>query len=225
MLHRLFAWALDVDLLSANPCAGLKKPTDEKPRERVYANDELRAIFDAVPGTEVADLVPFIAYTAVRSAEARSARWAEIDLDQGQWTIADTKEGKAHLVGLSTGALRVLAGIQRGDPFLFPALTREGFMDSPQKAIETVRKRSGIADFRLHDLRRTVRTRLPGLGVSPDVAERVLGHALPGMRKVYDQYDYLHQNRSALSAWSAELDRILAAKERAGADVLAFGRM
>ncbi len=97
-------------------------------------------------------------------------------------------------------------------------------MDPPQKAIETVRERSGLADFRLHDLRRTVRTRLPGLGVSPDVAERVLGHALPGMRRVYDQYHYLPQTRRALEAWSAELDRIRTARERGGADLLAFGQ-
>jgi integrase len=224
LLHRLFAWALEVDLLSVNPCGNVKKLTDEKPRERVYTNEELRAVFGAVGGTEVADLVPFIAYTGVRSEEARSAQWIEIDLDRALWTIADTKEGKPHLVCLSPGALRVIASIEREGPFLFSAPTREGFMDPPQKAIETVRERSGVADFRLHDLRRTVRTRLPGLGVTPDVAERVLGHALPGMRKVYDQYDYLPQTRRALEAWSAELDRILNSEERAGADVLAFGR-
>ena len=177
-----------------------------------------------LPGTELVYLVPFIAYTGVRSEEARSARWAQIDLDQGVWTITDTKEGKAHLVWLSTGARRVLAGLKREGSFLFSAPTREGFMDPPQKAVETVRGRSGVRDFRLHDLRRTVRTRLPGLGVSPDVAERVLGHALPGMRKVYDQYDYLPQTRRALEAWSAELDRILAACDQGRADILAFGR-
>lgn len=224
LLHRLFFWALEVDLLSANPCAGVKKPTEEKPRERVYSNDELRAIFGALPGTELADLAPFIAYTAVRSEEARSARWAEIDLEQGVWTIADTKEGKPHLVWLSTGTRRILAGIVRSGPFLFSAPTREGFVDPPQTATETVRERSGISDFRLHDLRRTVRTRLPGLGVLPDVAERVLGHALPGMRKVYDQYDYLPQTRRALEAWSAELDRIRSAREGEGTALLAFGQ-
>src|SRR5262249_41771985 len=199
-------------------CAGIKKPAEEKPRERVYTNDELRAIFAGLPGTEVADLVPLIAYTAVRSEEARSARWSEMDLDQGVWTIAETKEGKPHLVALSAGARRVLARLGRDGPFLFSAPTREGFMDPPQKAIEALRERSGVPDFRLHDLRRTVRTRLPGLGVSPDVAERVLGHALPGMRKVYDQYDYLPQTRKALEAWSKHLDGILAARESGGAD-------
>ena len=59
-----------------------------------------------------------------------------------------------------------------------------------------------------HDIRRTVRTRLPGLGVSPDTAERVLGHALQGMRRVYDQHDYLPETRPALEAWGEELDRI-----------------
>jgi hypothetical protein len=53
------------------------------------------------------------------------------------------------------------------------------------------------------------------LGVSPDTAERVLGHALQGMRRVHDQHDYLPETRPALEAWGQELDRIHQSKAHA----------
>lgn len=120
-------------------------------------------------------------------------------------------EGRQGASGpLSSSCLRLLDGRPRDGEYLFPADTCEGFMDQPQKTILRIRDRSGVADFRLHDVRRTVRTRLPRLGIPPDTAERVLGHALPGMRRVFDQHDYLPQTQTALQAWGQELDRILA---------------
>jgi hypothetical protein len=53
------------------------------------------------------------------------------------------------------------------------------------------------------------------LGVSPDTTERVLGHALQGMRRVYDQHDYLPETRPALEAWGGERDRIHQSKAHA----------
>jgi integrase len=57
----------------------------------------------------------------------------------------------------------------------------------------------------LHDLRRTVRTRLSDLGVDAYIAERVLGHALPGLHGVYDQGRHRTQKRDALARWEALL--------------------
>jgi integrase len=65
---------------------------------------------------------------------------------------------------LSAGALRTLAAIRRVDsPYVFPAHTKMGYADHPQKAVLKARGRSGILDFRLHTLRTTVRTRLSEL--------------------------------------------------------------
>ncbi len=210
-LRKLFSWAVEHDLIEVSPCLGIKAPTEEKPRVRVYTNDEVRAILDAVAGTELADLVPFVFYTATRSEEARSARWSDIDLERRLWVIPDTKEGQAHAVPLAAGAMKLLARLSRESDYVFPAPTAAGYMDHPQKAVVLVRRRSGVADFRLHDVRRTVRTRLAELGVTPDVAERVLGHVIAGIRRVYDRYDYVPQMRAALDAWGAEFERILQA--------------
>ena len=52
--------------------------------------------------------------------------------------------------------------------------------------------------WRVHDLRRTARSLLSRAKVDPDIAERVLGHALPGIRRVYDKHAYLSEKRDAL---------------------------
>jgi hypothetical protein len=80
------------------------------------------------------------------------------------------------------------------------------------------------SDFTLHLIRHTVRSRMTELGVAPDIGEPCLGHAIGGIRGIYDQADFLPPVRAAFEAWSAELDRILAGSESERAQVVAFGR-
>lgn len=62
-----------------------------------------------------------------------------------------------------------------------------------------------IAHFTLHDLRRTLRTRLPELGVTPDIAERVIGHKPQGVIGVYDLYAYVPERRDAVNRYAQHL--------------------
>jgi len=224
VLKSVFSWALRKDLIGSSPCAGLVA-TREHPRERVYTDAELRAIVEAVPGTELEELVRLILFTATRSEEARSARWEDMDLERRVWTIPDVKQGGTHVLPLSTGAMKVLAAIKRSEsPYIFPAPTRAGYVDHPQKAVLRVRQRSGVSDFRLHTLRTTVRTRLSELGVAPDVGERILGHTMGKIRSIYDKHDYVPQMRAAMEAWGQALAALVSSEDRKGANVVPIRR-
>jgi integrase len=72
-----------------------------------------------------------------------------------------------------------------------------------------VKVRAATGGWRLHDLRRTVRTRMAGLRVPHAVAELVLGHGKRGLARVYDQHSYLPEMREALERWADELARIV----------------
>jgi hypothetical protein len=64
--------------------------------------------------------------------------------------------------------------------------------------------------FKIHDIRRTVRTGLSAVpNISDLVRELVIGHTKPGLHKVYDQYAYLDEKRFALDAWAARLRSII----------------
>jgi integrase len=61
----------------------------------------------------------------------------------------------------------------------------------------------------IHDLRRTARSLMTRAGVSPDHAERALGHVIGGVRGVYDRHDYFNEKRQAFEALAAHVGRIL----------------
>jgi integrase len=63
----------------------------------------------------------------------------------------------------------------------------------------------GLEPFTLHDLRRTARTHLAGLGVRREVAERCLNHVIKGVEGTYDRHDYFDERRQALEQWTAQL--------------------
>ena len=63
--------------------------------------------------------------------------------------------------------------------------------------------------FVIHDLRRTVRTRLSSLRVADAVAEMVIGHGRKGMQRTYDQHTYLPEMREALDGWAVLLRSIV----------------
>jgi integrase len=263
-IRRVFSWALEQDLLPASPCAGLKRPSEEIHRERNFNNDEIRAIFEAIPGTELEHLVALIFYTATRSHEARGARWDEFDLERRLWTVPGERrkmrkrKAAPLLLPLSRGALQALERIPRTGAYLFPARTATGYMDDPNKVVQWLRERAGRAvqppketdtkgrlrggnppaawkrrlvpkdfpsDFTLHLIRHTVRSRMTELGVAPDIGERCLGHAIGGIRGVYDQADFLPHVRAAFEAWSAALECILAGRESERAKVVTFARV
>ena len=70
-----------------------------------------------------------------------------------------------------------------------------------------------LIDVRLHDLRRTLRTGLAELGVSFEVAERVLNHAMPGLQAVYNRHNYVAEKRTALALWAEHVLSLAAKRE------------
>jgi integrase len=60
----------------------------------------------------------------------------------------------------------------------------------------------------LHDLRRTVETRLKALGIRGEIVNRTLNHAAGPITERYDMYEYLREKADALQLWADDLDRI-----------------
>ena len=65
----------------------------------------------------------------------------------------------------------------------------------------------GIPSAKPKDIQRSGRSRMSSI-TSPDTAERILGHRMPGIRAVYDRCDYFEAKLNALRSWETELLRI-----------------
>jgi integrase len=190
--------------------------TDPKSRARtrILSDDELRAVWSVAEanGTYGA-LVRLLLLTAQRRDKVVSMRWQDISID-GTWKIpqeAREKGAPAELVlpPVAVEIIRqqapmgdnpyVLAG--RGDAHI------NGFSKSRRAFDAKLPK--GTAPYVLHDLRRSARSLMARAGVSNDHAERVLGHARPGVEGTYDQYDYKRETGVALSTLAALIGEIL----------------
>jgi integrase len=149
--------------------------------------------------------------TACRRTEVTGMLRAEISQDGATWTIPASryKTARDHVVPLSPAAQAIIAAQPDCGPRVFPgargaALSRGGNLKA---AID--KAAPGLAPWRVHDLRRTARSLMSRAGVRPDIAERVLGHAIPGSGGVYDRYAYLAEKRDALERLAALLEGIV----------------
>jgi integrase len=66
--------------------------------------------------------------------------------------------------------------------------------------------KTGMKPWSLHDLRRTVATRLSELGAPPHVVEKLLGHHMAGVMARYNLHDYLDDQRHWLAVWQDHLE-------------------
>jgi integrase len=82
--------------------------------------------------------------------------------------------------------------------------------DAAEADKDAARKKLKELWWTLHDLRRTVRTRLSWLGVADPIAERVIGHGpRDPLEKVYNRYEFLPERAAALQAWADRLRSIV----------------
>jgi integrase len=195
-----------------------------KARAKLLARDAGADISRAYDPTQ--PLVKLLLLTGQRLNDIARARWSEIDVEKATLTVPPEryKTGVAQEVPLSPMAkdtLIALPRFARGFALTTTGGARpiSGFAKLKRRlddAIAERRKRDGreaMPPWVLHDIRRTVRTRLVSdLGVEAFVAERVIGHALPGLHGVYDQGTHRDAKRAALDRWADALAIIVHAE-------------
>ena len=203
----LFGYAIERQLVETNPATSIKRRKLERPRERILSPDELRLLWQALdripdPGRS---FVRVLMLTGCRREEARAMRWDELDLDGPLWSLPSqrTKAARAHEIPLSEAAVEIISAMPRRGPYVF-TIYGKGPMTVHQIKARLDRE-TGIPNWRLHDLRRTLRSGLAELGVSYEIAERVIGHAMPQLERTYNVFTYREEKRAALEQWARHL--------------------
>lgn len=207
------AYGLDtspVDRLRAKSLIGAKKP-----RQRVLSDLELRSLWAATAdeGYPWQPLYKLLILTGQRLSDVADASWSEFDLKQRLWTIPPErfKSSVPQVVPLTNEMLAILNEIPRfnSGEFLFSASWGKTPVAGFSKPKQRLDKRMGVSDWVVHDIRRTVRSHFSALPVEQHVRELTIGHALKGLNKVYDRYEYLDERRRCLELWQRRLTGIL----------------
>jgi len=211
----LYNWAIEEKKVDANPFAKLRVPSTVD-RDRVLTDAELEAVWRVTeaPGP-FNSIVRFLLITGQRREEVAALSWEEISGDLSTWTLPATraKNGVAHVVPLSPQA-RALLG-ERDAGLVFPSL--RGRFNGWSQSKTALDKASGVSDWRLHDLRRTVATGLQRLGVRLEVTEAILNHvsgSRAGIVGIYQRHDWAPEKRAALEAWGAHVEKIVRQHDR-----------
>jgi integrase len=194
------------------------KQVSEKSRERarVLTDAELAAMMSGTTdGSTFSDFIRVLLHTAMRRDEGASMQPRWLDFDEGTITIpaAVSKTARERVIPMAEALAPMLKARVEGlapDGYIFGE--GSGFRAPLQGwDKQTTRLRAAMpADdhWTLHDIRRTVATRMHKAKVHPLVVEDLLGH-LTGVRKgvagVYNQAETLEDQRLALADWAAKL--------------------
>jgi integrase len=212
-LSSFFSWCVAEGLLELNPVTGTAKAIQNGSRERVLTLEELRQLWQTLPQINAgfADIIRLLLLTGLRRNEVGLLVWSEIDFKRGMIVLGPerTKNRKTFELPLSTQALAILERQPRRNVSDF-VFSDKGYQDW-DRAKQRLDRKLQIAEWHLHDLRRTCATQLGELGVLPHYVEAILNHVSGhkgGVAGVYNRAKYEGDMRSALQRWADHLDQI-----------------
>jgi integrase len=229
VLSAFFTWAMREGLVQANPVIGTNRPANAVARDRVLSDGEPVEIWRACLDNDYGRIVRLLILTGQRREEISALCWSEIDLEKAVISLPGgrTKNYRPHEVPLSDQALAILNAAPRRDgrDLIFGArngpfsgysgskaaldkrilAARIAAVGSPDKALP-------MPDWRLHDIRRTVATRMADIGIPPHVIEAVLNHVSghrAGIAGVYNRSLYTAEKRDALIRWGNYVEALV----------------
>lgn len=227
-LSGLYSWAIKEGIADRNPVAATNRPLQPKSRDRVLSDDEVREIWMACSDDDFGRIVRLLLLTAQRREEIAGLRVDEVDRDAALITLpaSRTKNSRAHEVPLSVPALVLIPPAREGRELIFGRGENaySGFSAAKKRLDARILKTrreadpeaGAMADWRLHDLRRTAATRMADLGVEPAHIEATLNHisgVRSGVAGIYNRSLYRKQKRDALTLWA---DHVMAIVTGAG---------
>lgn len=197
-----------------NPARGIKRALKAQTRNPTHLAAmpwaDLPAFYESLSERDgvSARTLQFIILTAVRSGEAREARWDEF---MGNlWTIPASrmKTGRTHIVPLAPEALRILEKVRGLDPvYVFPQRSKTADGAGKPQSINVFRalyQRMACEGFTTHGFRSTFRDWCGEAADAPrEVAEAALAHVPGQVERAYRRSTLLDRRRDLMEQWAA----------------------
>jgi integrase len=156
--------------------------------------------------------------TGARLGEVRRMRWSEIDRASRLWQKSRTKNGTTHMLPLPLQVMDVLNQLPKTSDWVFPGVHDAPWSEaSAEKMWRELRGRLGMADVRLHDLRRTCASYLAINGENLPIIQSVLNHHSLAPTSVYARLNTKATDR-ALQGQADRLCSLFVGVEGNGSD-------
>jgi len=217
----MFSYAVERDVLDANPFMGMKQPNEEHTRERVLTSTEIKTLWLNLDNADMSDSIrnalKMILITGQRPGEVIGMHSSEID---GRWwtiPIARSKNRQAHRVYLVDIAIEIVGSkvgyifestASSDKPYEVRTMTSSIKRNLPHTPKSKVVDKLKVEHFVPHDLRRTMATMLAEIGTPGDIIDRVQNHISKqkaGVGHIYNRYSYDKEKQTALDTWAQKL--------------------
>ena len=217
-LCSLFGWVIKEGIrLPEGNVASYTNKHEEKSRDRVLADAELKTIWKACPDSDFGAIIKLLILTGQRANEIGGLCTNEVHDEQIVLPSQRTKNKRTHIVPLSDPARAILNQFRAdGRAHVFGRADSIGF-DGWGYAKRTLdariaEKGKQLDHWTVHDLRRTVATRMADLGVQPHIIEAVLNHVSGhkgGVAGIYNRATYDKEKREALNLWAEHVAALI----------------
>jgi integrase len=214
VLSSYFNDAYERGVVSGNPARNRLRVTGgRRVRNRAPSDAEFLKLWHAfeAEGDPAFGAFALLGFTGARRREVTQMLRDELDLDAATWTLpaerrkTGRQDPEPFVIHLHPAAIEILKRqpALEGSPFIFWGRRDKRPFDFHHALIDRLREGVKVKDWRIHDLRRYMRSGLARLGVSQTVAELCLGHqgAKGGLVGVYDQHSYATEKREAWQRW------------------------
>lgn len=170
--------------VSENPVRKVSKPTVSPGRVRYLEKDEIKRLLDCTKQSKSKDLHAVVVMalgTGMRLSEIMNLRWDQVDVANEVIKLPTSKNGDPRFIPLKgfvleTVKLRIDPKGAKAHGLLFPSPYDVKRPTDIRSAWETAIKKSGIQNFRFHDLRHTTASYLAMSGKGLHDIATLLGH-------------------------------------------------
>lgn len=169
-----------------NPCAGIKR-FKSKSRDRFLSQEELKQFFEALTEEDqiYQDFFQLCLFIGARKTTMLTMRYNDIDFNLKRWRLSEeeTKNEDVNIHVLCDAAMQILQ--RRYDKnkysaapsiYVFPGDGLQGHLVDPKKSLARIKKRMGVFDFHIHDLRRTLGSYMAITNASMPIISKALNH-------------------------------------------------
>lgn len=173
-LKHLYNKGIEWDKCGGNPVRKVKFFKENNIRLRYLTTEEIKRLFRNSP-KHLKPILMVALETGMRRSEILNLKWDDIDFDQKIVFVRNTKSGEPREIPISSGLANTLQDLKYKSVYVFCNKDGSPF-GSVRKSFASAVKKSGIENFRFHDLRHTFASHLVMNGVDLVTVKELLGH-------------------------------------------------
>ena len=171
VFNRSIAWGKQ----SENPVKKIKFYKENNERVRFLEKDEItRLLSNCSP--RLRSIVVLALHTGLRKNELAFLKWRDVDIERDVITIHKTKSGETRRIPLNRISKQAIVCMKKHSSSEFIFYKKDGTPFNCRKAFASALRKSGISDFRYHDLRHCFGSYMAMAGVDINTIREIMGH-------------------------------------------------